>query len=210
MKDQETIINSKGKILRFLLLLGFLLISMSMLPAQRAEAASTKSSALKAYKVFLKNAQKSDGKGKKFALAYVNNDTIPELYYNGCLYTYKKGSVIALSEDALYDENFQIDTYYKKTGVAVLSYSYGPVDVYFYYKLTGGQLKLIMTYEIEYTLDSGGNVTGVTYSYYTDSKSLTKAAFDKKLKNLVGSKKAKTFTSSSYKNTSANRNKYLK
>ncbi|MCC8066177.1 MAG: hypothetical protein LIO94_03625 [Clostridiales bacterium] len=213
MKNQITLSTCKCRFLKLFLLLGVLLISLSMIPAPKTEAATTKSAAVKAYNTFLKKAQKTDGAGKKFSLVYVNNDSIPELYYNGNLYTCKNGSVETLYEASVWE----LTTYYKKTGIVVEEYEWtdettyeSRTKVYSYSKVTSSGLKYIMTHQIVYSLDSDGKVTATAHSYYTETKTISAKTFKKKLARLTSSKKAKSLSASAYKNTAKNRKKYLK
>lgn len=202
-------------------LLFMLVLIMALIPL-KAEAASQKTKALKAYNKMLAKKTIRWGtdssypsiptKNCKFAVAYIDNDSIPELIvYNakdvphmvgyGMVYTYKNGKVKAV-------ENVNIDAkfyYYSKKGVFVTSYCQGGVT-YTYFKLSKGKAAE--------KLQQGKPVypPNAPYYYYKISKDkrsqITKKSFTKALNNMVGKKK-KT-TAKFYKNTSGNRKKYLK
>lgn len=206
----------KRKTLRTLLLLTVLFV-LALAP-MNAQAASQKSKALKAYQNLLKKSSvtlsghKCKLSNAKFAVAYVDNNTVPELFletyykignnklYVIALYTYKNGkatrvytSIAGLSYYKCY--------YYKKTGAFLSYFSYGDYQDYYYYKISGTKsAKRLSKLLVQGT-------TATTY-YGASGKKITKSTFNKRLKTLTKSKKATAMTLR--KNTRANRTKYLK
>ncbi len=221
------------KYLKKILLLAVLLIAL--LPCQ-TQAASTRSKAVKAYRKFLSgstmtwrtayNEKKTVSLSKcKFAIAYVDKDSVPELivssgdnmnahtdgYY--LLYTYKNGKVtfVANTEDSF--------SYYRKKGVfRATRWLWGSADIV-YFKLSKG--KATQTYyeyeEGSYDYNDNG-VSDHTYAKITkakipyeesSTKKISKKTFTSQLKKLIGSTK-KTIVKTYYPNTAANRKKILK
>ena len=173
------------------------------------QAASQKSKALKAYNQFLSKTYIDwetgyvETKDCSFALACVDKDNVPELLVWGAgrpvyhasgyarLYTYKNGKVVQVAKIR---DGFR---YYKKTGIYIAtSFLRGQID--YYAKLSGtstkGKLTSFSSYKTTYSDEKG--------------KTISKSAFQKKLKKLVGKKKPSI--PKAHKNTSANRKKYLK
>lgn len=205
-----------------------------LVPATTANAASKKSQALKAYKAFLSQSTTpwggSSGKSVvlskcQFALAYIDKDSVPELIL-GCgfnshadgfytLYTYKNGQVTYVAN--LMD-GFE---YYKKKNLYCAIHSgTGGYETY-YFKLSGGKATYKLYSQDEpasnYDFNRDGKIT-VNYKkvtapkspyYNASTKTITKSAFQKQLKKLVGSAK-KVTVKKYYSNTAANRRKYLK
>ena len=195
--------------------------------AMPASAASTKSKALKAYKKLL--AQKEitfvrsiDGtttklsfptSKMKFALVYLDNNTVPELvidnldnipimwygeklfsFFGGAVFTYKGGKLKQLD---VYTSNWRLTKVYKKKGVFYSNntHTYDKKDAIYYY------IKGTKTIDI-------GNFSAGKYYKNGAIKPIKKSAFQKLLKKYVGSTKATKIKY--YKNTAANRKKYLK
>ena len=173
------------------------------------QAASQKSMALKAYNQFLSKTYIDwesgyvETKNCSFALAYVDKDNVPELLVVGAgkpvyhasgygrLYTYKNGKVVQVAKIR---DGFR---YYKKTGIYIAtSFLWGQIDHYMKLSGTSTKEKLgsFASYKTTYSDEKG--------------KTISKSAFQKKLKKLVGKKKP--VIAKAYKNTSANRKKYLK
>ena len=201
-------------------LLSLVLIFVLALAPLNVQAASNKTKALKAYKKLLsaKNIRWGTNsyeptvpaKNCQFALAYIDNDSVPELIvYNnkdvphmvgyGLLYTYRSGKVRLLGY-------INIDnklSYYKKKGVIVTSYVSGGTT-YSYFKLS----KTKITNKLAIGID----VLTQKKSYYTVSndifKKTSKSKFNKALKKLVGSKKKTTIKFR--KNNASNRKKYIR
>lgn len=198
----------------------FLMTAMLLIPCTDAQA-SAKSKALKAYKAMLSKDQidwSEDGymvplKGSTFALAYIDKNNVPELIIInpnvshaggwGRLYTYKNGKV------KLVESLRSVDPFYsfKKTGIYVYSdVNMGNSDQY-YYKLSKSGSAYAGLTKSKLAMD------GYSKTHYYIQKSgvlneVSKSKFNKKLKTLVGSKKA---TKAVFrKNTKANLNKYLK
>ena len=152
----------------------------------------------------------------QFSLAYIDNNSIPELIIEtdgqtphavgwGMLYTYRNNK---LTYVGMLNMNSTL-YYYKKKGVILDNYYQGGYTSDSYRLLKNGKLydKLQKSGRYNYTT---WEIEG--YSYYSTAssktKSLTKAQFNSRLKSLVGSKK-KTAVKL-YNNTAANRKKYIK
>jgi len=179
----------------------------------KVEAASAKTKALNAYKKFLAEKEipwdknfKIPASDCKFAIAYVDNDKIPELILNtnavphmagyGRIFTYKNGKVKRVGPVEMDANKF---SYYKKTGVFISCYVQGGVT-YSYRKLTKGK--------IVHKVQKGEDAFGKKEYLDSNSKQISKSTFDKTVKKLVGSKK-KT-SAKFYKNTASNRKKHCK
>lgn len=211
----------------FLLTL-LLLMSMTSLTAQ---ASSTKTKALKSYAKLLSKSKISTNKlkssGCSFALAYIDNNSVPELviksfqlgssngYY--VVYTYKNGKAVQIGN--LLGTSFG---YYKKKGVFrdMRYFTHpmgGPGDQTTYYKLSNGKITSMLSKAV-YEPDPFYKRTKSMYYYYycagSDSsnyKSIKKSNYNSRLKKLIGSKTLTKDTKMKfYKNTAANRKKYLK
>ena len=200
-----------------LLFILMLTILMSAIPVQAAT--STKTKAMKAYNTFLsrktvKVANDTVPSAKvKFAIAYIDNDDVPELIVRGT-HTYS----IGLQSGKPTDHGFQVYTFkngkVKKTG---LFYAIDKIDpgidasITKYYKKKNCVIA-VENYSGDKYTDIRGKVSLIKFndSFYTGNrdKKITKKEFAKTLKKIVGSKKATTVKY--YKNTKANRKKILK
>lgn len=193
--------------------------------AMPASAASTKSKALKAYKkllaqkeiTFVKSIDGTTTKESfptskmKFALVYLDNNTVPELvidnldnipimYYGeigfscfgNAVFTYKGGKLKQLD---VYTSNWRLTKVYKKKGVFYSNNTHHKKEAIYYY------IKGTKTIDIGY-------FSPVMYYKNGAFKPIKKSAFQKLLKKYVGSTKATKIKY--YKNTAANRKKYLK
>lgn len=177
----------------------------------QAQAASTKDKALAAYNKLLSqktlkwsntnNFSVTTSKCK-FALLYVDNNSVPELFVDASgagtnhvsgfykLYTFYNGKVRDL---CTIRDSFG---YYKRKGVfTTATYLHGEYVSYF--ALTSGKAALRLRSESYYT----------TQYYDRKGNKLTEAAFNKKLKSAIGTSKPTAF--SCKPNTKANRTKYL-
>lgn len=187
---------------RFLTLLCVMFLAGILLPGMRAEAGAKKE-ALKAYAQFLKSKPTEYG----FMLAYIDGDDVPELVVDGCLYSYKSGSVQHIE----YSSMSVLYGFYGKTGILCTIYShssmYGSVDCTYYVKYSNGKYseKLTKIYFNPSMLSSG--TKKVTYEN-AKGNNISKTKFQRQLKKLVGTKKMTKFKY--HKNTAANRKKYLK
>lgn len=188
------------------MILCMMLVLLAAMP-MGAQATSKKAKALAAYNTFL--AQTTGKYGKeydKFAIAYINNDSVPELVFRDPVYTYfytyKSGKVTLLHKDL----SMNVFKYYKKKGMLVRLYVHRGLQTTTYMRLSKGTFK-----EYLGTQKYNGETNYFKYvrekSYYTE-KLTTKSKFNKLLKKYVGSKKATAFKF--YKNTAANRKKRLK
>lgn len=222
-----------------LLLMCIALLVGILLPRVQTEAASKKTKALKAYKQYLAQSVIYPWGGdssfewktsySRFALAYVDNDAVPELVVfnlqsgrtNGyfTLLTYKDGKVSVVATPTQLGESFG---YYKKKGI-FMGYHYfthpqgGPGSTNTYYKLKKAKIVSELMKGV-YEPDEFYKRTKKEYHYifsptgaWEDSRNITKIRFNKKLKKFVGSTKMTKDSSMKFrKNTSANRRKYLR
>lgn len=217
------------------IMLGALLLSCICILGQPVQAASQKSKALKAYKTFLSkdtvtwhsySPKKIDLKKCKFALAYIDKDSVPELildcagnsnshadgYYE--LYTYKNGKVKFVTN--LMD-GFSC---YKKKGIFCAVHEGTGGYGRYYYQLSKGKAvyKFLSVSEKKANMDlDGDGRIGVSYKKVTKARtpqyessmvSVSKSAFNRELKKIVGNAKNKTVKY--YPNTANNRTKHLK
>lgn len=200
-----------------LLLLFMLTGTLFFGSASTVQAASKKSAALKAYNSFLQKksyrvyTRYSVSFSKvSFGLAYLNNDSVPELIVKDnvdrsykdyrLIFTYKNGKVTLLNHDIF-------SKYYKKTGmytrVLKLSTNRTGLREIQYNKLVGKQSK-------RYLIRQKGKSYGTMINRYCDGNmnDISPAEYNRRLKKLTKSKKA---TSVKYrKNSAANRKRYLK
>ena len=216
---------TKNKIVRALELLLILMLVFTAIPAMPGEAASAKSKALSAYKKKLSASKVTvlpAGKkvtvnyydtitykysrraNIKFDLAYIDNDNIPELIlqdnrYCYGVWTYKSGKVkCVLWGDSLTDPY----GYYRKKGIYEdVHYTEGSPFYKQFYQFKNGKMSHKMT---KIVLEEGEPDA----EYIIHSKTVSKAAFKKKLKSYVGNTHVTKI--SLKKNTSTNRKKYLK
>ena len=168
--------------------------------AMPASAASTKTKALKAYRKFLEK-EKDNLFYQYFGIAYINNDSVPELVTYGLggkptICYYKNGKVKNLMSAA----NCYYSHYYKKKGVVkqtAYPYRSEEWDYYGYVKVNLAKNKWSI-------------LSGYSDGKYENSKykTISKKQFKNILKKAVGKTKATKIKY--YKNTAANRKKYLK
>lgn len=218
--------NGLWRILHFMLILALV---AAMIPAVPGEAASTKSKALAAYKkklsrstvtvlpkgkkvidlddnyVTYKSSKKSN---VKFALAYIDNNNVPELilqddHYGYGVWAYRHGKVTCVHWEDSYGAPYG---YYRKKGIYEdIVYSEGTPFTKSFYKYKSGK----MTLKLSKFVYCEGEPDA---EYYTGSmlygKEVSKSTFRKKLKSYVSSTKVTKFKM--HKNTSKNRKKYLK
>lgn len=205
----------------FMLSLLLLFCVSLLIPSADAQAASTKSKAIKAYKKFLTQDTIRWGndtyytavptKNCTFSLVYIDNNSVPELVVKnnqdithvagfGVVYTYKNGKVQTVN-------NIQLDGkfyYYKKKGIFLTSYCAMGQSCYTYCKLNKGK----STAKLGKQTDLDTKVKTYYKCTSTGTTDISKAKFNSSLKKLVGSKKKST--AAFHKNTKANRKKYLK
>lgn len=204
-----------------------LLLAVSILPSMQAQAASQKTKALKAYKKLLSQGktpweESTPMSGSQFAIVYLDNNNVPELIIKnenvpryarpGRLYTYAKGKVVEVGILYLDKLDKVMDkspfSYYKKTGI----YGYGCYEMGYctknYYKMSGTKSSHTGLTNTYYTSDYYNSSYRNKVEYKVNNKTASKSAFTKKLKKLTKSKKVTT--PKFYKNTKANRNRYLK
>ena len=194
-----------------------LLFTMS----QNVSAASQKIKAVRAYASFLSKTKYvkwldqqsfSTGLAKNcyFALAYIDNNNVPELIlytpdsYHvagfGVMYTYRNGKVVRVSELG-FDLHSTLG-YYKKKNVYTDNYSWTGTGSYDYERISGRRLGT-RSIKYNYRLQKW-----VTDGYYWNDKRVSKASFNKALKKVVGNTKFTRYKF--HKNTAANRKKYLR
>lgn len=213
--------NNVSKKRSWLLLLCLLSI-MVFLTALTSQAASTKTKAMKAYTKMLskKNLKRDDytvykTKNCYFSIAYIDNDSVPELIvYNtkdashiqgwGALYTYRNGKVRYVSSMML-DGKKRLG-YYKKTGWFMDNTTYQGWGSDYFQKLSKAKISTAVSYEREvYNGKATGTYIVVKKGSY---KNIKAATFKRELKKNTKNKKLTKYKF--YKNTSANRKKYLK
>lgn len=173
-----------------------LLVCMCMAVPVNAGAASKKSKALKAYKNFLAGQEAS----MLFTVAYVNNDSVPELICgttdSTAMYTWKNSTMKTVKCQSM--DAFK--SYYKKKGIIVSSFSQGNYTEQKYGLFKG----TTCTVKMQKVTFSGGART----LYWRNGGEISLKKFNSLLKSYVGSKKVTKLKY--YKNTAANRRKYLK
>lgn len=194
----------------FMILALVLTLAVPAFSVEPVQAASKKTQALKAYNKFLSkstlnwNGAKVKVSKCKFALVYVDKDSVPELLVDALsagsyhaagyfkLYGYKNGKVVDI---ATARDDF---TYYKKSGVfATRSFLRG--EIWGYNKLSGTK----STYFL-------GKFTNLRTQYNNAKfQNISKSTFNRTLKKYTKGKKAVKHIKT-YANTKANRKKYLK
>lgn len=213
-----------SRILKFVLILTLV---VALLPVMPGEAASTRSKALAAFKKKLSKStvtvlprgkkvinyddryvtyKSSKSSNVRFALAYIDNNNVPELiledpYYGYGVWVYKKGKVSCIHWGDSYDSPYG---YYKKKGIYEdITYSEGSPFTKSFYQYKNGK----MTERLSKFVHQEGRPEA-DYSFHNPYKEVSKAAFKKRLNSYVG----KTAVTKLYpvKNTSKNRKKYLK
>lgn len=218
----------KKHISDFLHYLLILTIVIAMIPAVPGEAASQKSKALSCYKKLLEKktvyvipkgvqerydlyySRKYKGSKNtevKFSIGYINSDNIPDLIlYHDAHYgvwTYKNGKMICL----LYDADMAEPTgFYRKKSVFV-DYMYDSSSFYYrgYYRKSNGKLRQFLEIRGSYEDD---NKYYKTTKKQDSGKKISKAQFNKTLKQYIGNTKLTKITI--HKNTSKNRSKYIR
>lgn len=198
-----------------------MLVLVALFCSMTTQAASQKTKAMKAYTSFLAKTKyvkwmdqpnMSAGRAKNcyFALAYIDNNDVPELVLYtpdsshvagyGVIYTYRNGKVVCVSELG-FDLHSTLG-YYKKKNVYTDNYSWTGSGSYSYKRMSGRNLG---GRSIQYNY---GLRKWETSGYTWNNKVVSRAYFDRKLKKIVGKTKLTKFKF--YKNTSANRKKYLR
>lgn len=213
--------------------IGFLLafaMVLALVPPVQGEAASTKSKALSAYKKLLSKStvavlpkgkkvmdrnddyvtyKSSKRSNVKFAIAYIDNDNVPELileddYYGYGVWRYKSGKVQCVQWGDTYDEPYG---YYKKKSIYVdTGYTEGTPFYRHYYSYKNGKMTKKLYWFVWY--EDSDDPDDSTPEYYIGKTQVSKSKFEKKLKSYVGSTKITKINLK--KNNSANRKKYLK
>ena len=221
----------KNKIVKALELLLILMLVFTAIPAMPGEAASTKSKAMSAYKKKLSSSKLtvlpagrkvmnrndryvtyrySKRANVKFAIAYINNDNVPELilkdnYYGYGVWAYQNGRVKCVLWGDTYDDPYG---YYRKKGIYEdIGWSEGSPFTKSFYQFKNGK----MTEKLSKFVYQEGQAEADYYmhsSSYRYPREISKATFKKKLKSYVGSTHVTKISLKS--NTSANRKKYLK
>ena len=221
----------KNKMVKALELFLILMLVLTAIPAMPGEAASTKSRALSAYKKKLsaskvtvlpagKKVQNRNDRyvtyryskraNVKFAIAYINNDNVPELiledrHYGYGVWTYKSGKVKCVHWGDTYYSPYG---YYRKKGIYEdISWSEGSPFTKCFYQFKNGK----MTEKLNKFVYEEGRPDADYYQFSGSSrypKEISKAVFKKKLKSYVG--KTNVTKLSLKTNTSSNRKKYLK
>lgn len=207
-----------GRMKKWGLLFAVLVCCVFIGSSTQVEAASSKAKALIAYKSMLSSKAKlmkytcyekeymNLKKDVTFALAYINNDSVPELILNvydtQYLFTYKGGKLKKVGESFLQWHSAPTFVYYRKTGVFRSVEFFDDSSWQNFYTLKNGKQSRIVGKEL-----AGSKV--VKYYAGANGKKISKASFSKLLKNKVKNTKATTIKV--YRlNTAANRKKYLK
>mgnify|MGYP002709181887 CR=1 FL=1 len=190
------------------------LLLLALMPTQEAMAASKKKQALKAYAAMLEKKENKTGNYNfdKFALAYIDGDSVPELIYGdygNTVYTYKNAKVQQLYSPG----TSYVAGYYKKKGVVCVTYAHGNaygdlLESYWYYKYSKGKFVQKLSKYKNSSWKNGKKIASSVTYWNVKEKKISKSLFQRQLKKLVGTKKMSKFKF--YKNTSANRQKYLK
>lgn len=219
-------------ILQVFCLSAVLLLTTLLVHGENVQAASAKTKALKAYGKLMAKSKTADftqNSSSSFALAYIDNDKIPELiiqnFYGGMIkgnyavYTYRNGKVKRVAGPDTLGTSI---SYYKKKGVIRGSLWYtvpmgGPGEGTTYCQMKKGKIVSILKKEVFEPNEAYGRTKTESSWFYDTSgkgnkfKSLSKKSFNSKLKKMTGSKKPTTLKSIKfYENTAANRKKYLK
>lgn len=225
---------TQGRIKRILGHLLILAMVIAMVPAMPGEAASKKSKAISAYKKmlskntvtvipkkirfgrFLRTREPAKSKNVMFAIAYIDNDSVPELILldsatEFCgIWTFRNGKVenvdiIQAAYDIPKGYGTKVTGYYKRKGifqeVSVFPGGYNKS----FSKISNGTAE-----EVLFAVKDRGDTAEQYYYNGSDgaSKKISKGKFNKKLKSYIGSTKlTKTVMR---KNTESNRKKYLK
>jgi hypothetical protein len=158
----------------------------------------------------------------KFLLAYINNDTIPELiiYQTEVNYsvhsvgdfmilTYKGGKVKYVGTISSVGDSCGKFLYYKKKSVIIDNDYMGGRNYDDYYCWTGNKLTSFAGTVTHYADEIGINNNGkITYNLSDSQEEVSKKTFNQLLKKYVG--KTKLTKAKFYKNNAGNRKKYLK
>lgn len=192
----------------------FLLVAMILvgLAPQDTHAASKKSKALKAYKEYLAKDKilwgntKVDSEEISFFIKDMDGDKVPELILSCVAGSASDGYERILSynkkkvKEVLVATRGSFTYYPSKHVVKERITGWNGIDETRWYKITKGKAKFVA----EKTINSN---TSKPETYYTvNSKSVTKAQYNKQIKKLQGKKLKESWK----KNTSVNRKKYIK
>lgn len=223
-KEAEMKNRQRGRhssIISFLLIVALL---VTMIPAIPAEAASKKTKALRAYKKLLsqktvcvmprgikygsksgsyKFYKPSKAQKVEFMVAYIDKDDVPELILREPdtgygIWTYKNGKMVNLDWSGYFSKPYG---YYRKKGIFVEKHLTDENPWYEYFSKIPNTVREVFL-EIEHYAGKK------EAEYYIRGDKVTKSKFEKKLKSYVGSRKLEKVKM--YKNTKANRKKYLK
>lgn len=187
----------KGKIFRkYAGLMGAMALLLCAAGGMKVQAASAKAMAKTAYNSYMAGAHSN----LKFALIYLDKDSVPELVVSdGKIYTYKKASGMVLLQD---DYEFDYQKYYKKKGVIYSDIIPGAVmdyDVGYYQRVKGKKLATIVSFN---------HFRSGKWEYFNSKyKKINKNQFKSLIKKYAGSRKLTKIKY--YQNTPANRNRYL-
>ena len=184
----------------------------------QAEAASARTKALKAYKSMLSSESKLNKlvyleeygmplSNLTFSIAYIDKDNVPELIVNAFdtqyVFTYREKK-IQYVESFFFQSKLGDFSYYKKKGV--FSGNEGHCD---YFNQQYCTLKKGKSNRFAYKSTYKGKVTG--YYTGTNNKKTSSSKFSKLVKKKGGKGKLTVIKSNKYwKNTSSNRQKYLR
>ena len=170
------------------------------------DAASTRTKAINAYNAFLKKQTSS----QRFALAYINNDNIPELIVDNKNGSHLTGftSLYAFNGKKMVKMDGYLDVktsfpYYKKGNVFLDDDSVQFALTTGYYTFNGKKRVLCASKTVYSHPSNYGKVV-----YYVKTKKVSKTKYTNYIKKL--SKGKKLSKAKMVKNTSANRKKYVK
>lgn len=197
------------------------MLTLLLAAGMTTQAASQKTKAMRAYKKMMAKTSiyKEDWKMKtancEFAVAYIDNNSVPELIvYNdtdiphvggyGMLYTYRGGKVRYVTGLTMDDKSSL--GYYKKKGILTDAYAQMGMKGEKYIRLKKAKVSSVL-YK-SYMMNGYSWKLDTCYKYASNrTVEISKKSFSKKLKSYIGSRKMTKFKF--YANTAANRAKYL-
>lgn len=175
------------------------------------KATNSKSAALKAYYNFLRSYKfELDSSSRRFNLAYINNDSIPELIvfdgdYHGAggkVYAYVNEKVKYVGEFGEWG-GFE---YQEKKGVICSTWSRAN-SYSAYYKWSGSKLSTIMSSSVIEEYSSNGDIK---YKYYINDKKVTRSKYNNSVAPYVKGLKSVSLLNSYAVTDSVMKDKLLK
>ena len=172
------------------------------------QAASKAKKAMDAYAKYLQDGShwNMDGKMTSFGLIDVNRDGIKELvvYDESTYSTSLIGYVSGKTKQLGWCMRGEIKIYPKKKIFALYDSAGGGIYATLYYKYDGKKAQRLALYNVEY---DGDKLIDETYNVH--GKNVSKKKYNKYIKSLHLGKGISSSDLKMYKNTAANRNKYL-